>query len=337
MTLKESTLDTPKSGPPEAETITVIGGGVIGLSCALLLAQQKRNVKVITAHEVEDTVSSIAAAVWGPVHVEKSDRVRAWALRTREVFEELAVDPKTGIAPQESVAYMRARPKTDRWYESVVQPARELLEDQLPAAYGYGTLSRSLRIDMSRYLPWLRDKCLEAGVVIEHREVSGFDDVPGQGPIVLAAGLNSRTFNGDTESYPIRSQIVMLANTGGLTTSISDRDHPEGMMYVFPRGDTVICGGYPEPHVWNPEYDLAQEARILERAFELAPSLAGAPIERQVVGHRPARPTVRLDREDYGLRPIINCYGHGGAGVTLSWGCAESVSELLASITEKIR
>jgi D-amino-acid oxidase len=43
------------------------------------------------------------------------------------------------------------------------------------------------------------------------------------------------------------------------------------------------------------------------------------------VGLRPARPEVRLER----VGDVVHCYGHGGAGVTLSWGCAREVAELL--------
>jgi D-amino-acid oxidase len=38
---------------------------------------------------------------------------------------------------------------------------------------------------------------------------------------------------------------------------------------------------------------------------------------------------VRLDRSEAGGRPLICCYGHGGAGVTLSWGCAAEVVGLI--------
>ena len=37
---------------------------------------------------------------------------------------------------------------------------------------------------------------------------------------------------------------------------------------------------------------------------------------------------MRLDKELISGRPLIHNYGHGGSGVTLSWGCADSVVEL---------
>ncbi|MHA7872723.1 MAG: FAD-dependent oxidoreductase [Hyphococcus sp.] len=47
-------------------------------------------------------------------------------------------------------------------------------------------------------------------------------------------------------------------------------------------------------------------------------------VVRTVVGLRPYRKTgFVIRREDAGRRTLIHNYGHGGCGVTLSWGCAE--------------
>jgi D-amino-acid oxidase len=50
-----------------------------------------------------------------------------------------------------------------------------------------------------------------------------------------------------------------------------------------------------------------------------------------VVGLRPGRSTVRLEEGEQlssGARVVHN-YGHGGAGITLSWGCAHEVVTLV--------
>ena len=49
------------------------------------------------------------------------------------------------------------------------------------------------------------------------------------------------------------------------------------------------------------------------------------------VGLRPARIPIRLDseikRNEQTMKNVLlsHCYGHGGSGVTLSWGCAEDI------------
>jgi glycine/D-amino acid oxidase-like deaminating enzyme len=54
------------------------------------------------------------------------------------------------------------------------------------------------------------------------------------------------------------------------------------------------------------------------------------------VGLRPFRKqNVRLDREP-GTR-IIHNYGHGGAGVTLSWGCAIEIADMVEGLFRRVR
>jgi D-amino-acid oxidase len=61
------------------------------------------------------------------------------------------------------------------------------------------------------------------------------------------------------------------------------------------------------------------------------PRLEEGRILRAVVGLRPYRVGgPRLEVERVGGKRIAHNYGHGGAGVTLSWGCAEAALDLLA-------
>ncbi|MPY85865.1 MAG: FAD-dependent oxidoreductase, partial [Actinophytocola sp.] len=96
--------------------------------------------------------------------------------------------------------------------------------------------------------------------------------------------------------------------------------------YVVPRIHDIVVGGTAQQGEWNRQPDQATAAEILRRARALVPELAGAEVVNHRVGLRPARPTVRLESErtEEGSG-VVHCYGHGGAGVTLSWGCAAEV------------
>lgn len=60
------------------------------------------------------------------------------------------------------------------------------------------------------------------------------------------------------------------------------------------------------------------------------PDLSDAKILRFVAGLRPYRSTgLRLEVERVGEKIVVHDYGHGGAGVTLAWGCAEEVFALV--------
>jgi len=51
-----------------------------------------------------------------------------------------------------------------------------------------------------------------------------------------------------------------------------------------------------------------------------------------IAGLRPYRDqTFRLEPENVGGKFVVHNYGHGGAGITLSWGCAEEVVDLVAA------
>ncbi|MFC9691765.1 FAD-dependent oxidoreductase [Kribbella sp. NPDC056951] len=68
---------------------------------------------------------------------------------------------------------------------------------------------------------------------------------------------------------------------------------------------------------------------IVDRCVKLEPRLAETTILEHRVG---LRPTARLEveRSATGTLIIHNC-GHSGAGVSLSWGCAQEVAGLVSA------
>ena len=101
-------------------------------------------------------------------------------------------------------------------------------------------------------------------------------------------------------------------------------------MYLFPHGDVAVLGGTAHEGASDMAPRPEVSARILRELAAVFPSLADARVVAERVGLRPVRPTVRLEAEPLpGGRVLWHNYGHGGAGVTLSWGCA---AELTAGV-----
>jgi D-amino-acid oxidase len=97
------------------------------------------------------------------------------------------------------------------------------------------------------------------------------------------------------------------------------------MIYVLPRHDRTIVGDSYQPGNETAAVDPAETDVLLARARTLVPQLADAKILGARAGLRPIRAGgPRVERVD----DVIHCYGHGGAGLTLSWGCARRVVEL---------
>ena len=82
--------------------VTVVGGGVIGLTCALELARARHRVTVLTADPVEATTSAVAAALWFPYRAAPADAVLRWAAASLAAFTALAGRPghRRGAAPR---------------------------------------------------------------------------------------------------------------------------------------------------------------------------------------------------------------------------------------------
>ena len=98
------------------------------------------------------------------------------------------------------------------------------------------------------------------------------------------------------------------------------------LTYVLPRPDVCVVGGTHQVGDTSLEPREEETRAILARARRLVPQLDGAPVRDVRVGLRPVRvggPRVERDGA------VVHCYGHGGAGLTLSWGCAAEVVRLL--------
>jgi D-amino-acid oxidase len=306
--------------------VEVVGAGVVGLTCALELARAGWRVRVVADRAPAQTTSAVAAAIWFPYAAAPAERVNAWGAVTLRRFLDLAGDAQAGIALRGGVLCHRDADPDLAWTAAVPahRPARA---GELPPGVPAGIWCELPVIQMDIYLRWLQRQVAAAGATIAPpRRVGALDELDAPA-VVVAAGLGARELVDDDRVLSVRGQVVRVRNPG-LDRWLIDDDHPEGMTYVVPRDADVVLGGTADRGAEDTEPDPGVEAGILARARALVPALRDAEVVSRAVGLRPARAAVRLERADAGGRTVIHCYGHGGAGVTLSWGCAAEVVAL---------
>ncbi len=205
-------------------------------------------------------------------------------------------------------------PQPDPWWVGAV-PA---LERVTVAGYADAWSITAPVIEMPVYLRWLAGRVAALGGTITRSNLSR---LPGSPLVVNCAGIGSRLLAQDLTVTPVRGQVVLVEQTG-LEHWWLDADGPT---YVVPRSRDIVVGGTDEEGDWSRTPVPATAERILARARALVPELAAANVLQHRVGLRPVRPAVRVER----VGDVVHCYGQGGAGVTLSWGCADEVASLI--------
>ncbi|MDH6212944.1 FAD-dependent oxidoreductase [Streptomyces pseudovenezuelae] len=307
--------------------VIVVGGGVAGLTTAVVLAERGIRVRVWSRDPAERTTSAVAGALWWPYRIEPEARAGAWALRSLGVYEELAERPaETGVRMAEGVLGETRLDELGPWAAQVPGLRAATGEEYS----GTGLWARLPLIDMSTHLPWLLGRLVKAGGVVEERTVSGLAEA--DAPVVVnCSGLGARELVPDSSVYPVRGQLVVVENPGIRTWLVTTGADGE-MAYFFPQPGRLLLGGTADEHAWSTEPDPAVAEAIVRRCAALRPEIAGARVLEHRVGLRPARNSVRLEREVLADgRVLVHNYGHGGAGVTVAWGCAEEAAGLASS------
>jgi D-amino-acid oxidase len=312
--------------PPD---VLVIGAGVSGLTTAIWLAEHGRSVGVVSALPPHSTTSAVAGASWGPYMVE-DQRVLEWSALTRLILEELSDDPDTGVHLIDGVEASDKLTRPPDW--AVAAPGFRLCAADelaaLPEPYVTGWRYRIPVIDMPAYLGYLQRRLEVLRVPIEIHHVATFAEVAGKAAaLVNCTGLGSRALVPDAELYPVRGQLVVTENPG-IEEFFQDDVHGDALTYILPHSGHVVLGGCVQ-YSEHLQPDERTAAGIVERCVAIEPRLARARVVGHRVGFRPTRSAVRTERVSYGRKPLVHNYGHGGSGVTLSWGCANEVLRLL--------
>ncbi|KAG7092991.1 hypothetical protein E1B28_009290 [Marasmius oreades] len=218
-------------------------------------------------------------------------------------------------------------------------------------------------IDTDAAMAWLMDLVKAKGAKMVTETIHG-DLLPqedrlryrfGADVIINCTGLAGIETAGDETCYPIRGGLIRVINdgvdfpkvTGALTIS-ADAAGVNEIVFIVPRNDKILLlGGFAESDEWKLDLTLDSPVmkRMKARCESFIPGLKNArvdPTYPMAQGLRPfRRQNVRVERE---LRPhissptkpsrIVHSYGHGGAGWSLTFGCA---GDVLGLVEEALR
>src|SRR5438477_7033368 len=213
--------------------IAIIGAGVSGLTCGVVLADAGYETAIFAAEPPAETTSAVAAAMWFPYDAEPLDKVIAWALQSYEVFVELSRNAATGVSMIELRTFSR--------------------RDELPipswaADFNARSMSNTEFVmtvplsDTSIYLDYLQKRFFAAGgTMTTGVRFEKPDDVSRAFDVVInCAGIGARRLVDDRDLEAHRGQVVLVKKLD-LPGAIVCDDAP--LMYAIPRANDSVFGG----------------------------------------------------------------------------------------------
>jgi D-amino-acid oxidase len=313
-----------------AQNVAIIGAGISGLSCALVLAERGCRTAIFAKEIGPGTTSAAAAALWYPYDAGPSAQTIAWALETYRTLLDLARDTRSGVSLIELRTFSRtggieipewALPLGARWLRS---------SSEIPPAFASGFALDVPLMDTTIYLDYLAGRFRDAGGEINTgRCLAKLEDVdPAFDLVINCTGIDARTLVQDSELEPHRGQVAIVPKINTSYAVVCD-DSP--LMYAIPRTKDCVLGGTNQLSD-NRNVDPMTTARIVAECSRVL-DINKPDVLAERVGLRPFRRSgIRVERARLrDGRPLIHDYGHGGSGFTCSWGCAEAVAAIAAA------
>ena len=308
----------------------MIGAGIVGLSVATHLLESFHEDIVVTVigdkHSPDTTASDIAGGiVLAPIQ-ENKERSRVWIKNSVERYREVY------NAGDQSVSYVYGhfvKPSYDHepiWF-------KDLVSNFTDTTVGDSEQARfcTFFINGTDYCSSLLHKIQVLGGVLVKKKIDSLSELGSFDIVINCTGLGARELACDVAVYPCKGLLVSVS-APWVKEFFNEAGTHDGRAYIFPRTNEVILGGRNEMHKEDLMIHNDEVEEVIQRCVTKMPSLKNAEVLKVSVGVRPMRMGgVRLERDETSLDGslVIHNYGHGPYGVTLSWGCAMEVGDIV--------
>ena len=351
-------MDSPPQRPAH-RALTIVGGGVIGLTCALTAADAGWRVRVLDAG-TDERASWVAGGMLGSLgegHPGEDaslalsvESVRLWPALVKRLDDPgvvTATDSLFVAASATDIEYLRhladfvwaGQPATDAALQSVTGRDIRTLEPSLSSRLvgGYRAVGE-WSVDNRRLLEALRAAATSAGAELVSARVESLGDLGSDTQILLAAGLGTAALWPEVDLHAAKGEILRLRRTRWSVPPpghvVRARLHGRAV-YLVPREDGVVVGAtqYEAEGIADRAPQAGGVADLLADAIEVFPGLRTYELTEAGAGLRPCTadglPIVtRVD-----TRTVV-ATGHGRNGIVLAPGTAARVLSILEGAEE---
>jgi len=255
------------AGHAPGEEIAVLGGGVIGLTAAVTLAERGYNVQMFAKAFPPDTTSNVAGGQWAPASVEHKDRAQFERILKNAFNTHKARGPAYGVSPKPNYATTRL-PSFADVPTSIVPAPTELAHLPFARLKSHGFVYSTLLVEPPIFLPRLVADLNDRSVPLNKKTFGSMSEVLSQlsqKVIVNCTGLGAREICNDRKVHPVKGQLVMLPPQPELDYLFCAPG------YLFPRHDAVVVGGTEETDFKDDKPDIKRCKVVLNhvrQAFE---------------------------------------------------------------------